>query len=104
MEEQVADVLTNPLSRVKFEYFLSKLGVIQKNLLERGSDDEIIIDDDMELICQCIEGYLILSVCLQMLMRSHIHLWTSVSYHSHAEDGPMDNNTLMLKVFLALIS
>ena len=27
-EEQVADVLTNPLARVKFEYFRDKLGVI----------------------------------------------------------------------------
>ena len=28
--EQVADVLTKPLSRVKFEYFHDKLGVVQK--------------------------------------------------------------------------
>ena len=28
MEEQVADVLTKPLSHVKFEYFRDKLGVI----------------------------------------------------------------------------
>ena len=27
-EEQVADVLTKPLSRVKFEYFRDKLGVV----------------------------------------------------------------------------
>jgi hypothetical protein len=29
--EQVADVLTKPLSRVKFEYFRDKLGVVQNN-------------------------------------------------------------------------
>jgi hypothetical protein len=27
-DEQVADVLTKPLSRVKFEYFRDKLGVV----------------------------------------------------------------------------
>ena len=31
-DEQVADVLTRPLSRVEFEYFYDKLGVVQKNL------------------------------------------------------------------------
>ena len=31
-DEQVADVLTKPLSRVKFEYFRDKLGVVQKDL------------------------------------------------------------------------
>ena len=30
-DEQVADVLTNPLSWVKFEYFHDKLGVVQKD-------------------------------------------------------------------------
>ena len=30
-EEQVADVLTKPLARVKFEYFRDKLGVVQKD-------------------------------------------------------------------------
>ena len=29
MDEQIADVLTKPLSRVKFEYFREKLGVLQ---------------------------------------------------------------------------
>ena len=29
-KEQVADVLTKPLARVKFEYFRDKLGVVQK--------------------------------------------------------------------------
>jgi hypothetical protein len=28
-DEQIADVLTKPLSRVKFEYFKDKLGVVQ---------------------------------------------------------------------------
>ena len=27
-DEQVADVLTKPLSKVKFEYFIDKLGVV----------------------------------------------------------------------------
>ena len=30
-DEQIADVLTKPLSRVKFEYFRDKLGVVQKD-------------------------------------------------------------------------
>ena len=29
MDEQIADVLTKPFSRVKFEYFKEKLGVLQ---------------------------------------------------------------------------
>ena len=29
-DEQVANVLTKPLSRVKFEYFCDKIGVVQK--------------------------------------------------------------------------
>ena len=29
MDEQIADVLTKPLARVKFEYFREKLGVLQ---------------------------------------------------------------------------
>ncbi len=36
-DEQVADVLTKPLSRVKFEYFRDKLGVVQKDLPQKGS-------------------------------------------------------------------
>ena len=32
IDEQVVDVLTKPLSRVKFEYFLDKLGVVRTNL------------------------------------------------------------------------
>ena len=34
-EEQVADVLTKPLSRVKFEYFRDKLGVVRKDLSQK---------------------------------------------------------------------
>ena len=32
IEEQVADVLTKPMSHVKFEYFRDKLGVVRKDL------------------------------------------------------------------------
>ena len=31
IDEQVADVLTKPLSQVKFEYFRDKLGVVRKD-------------------------------------------------------------------------
>ena len=31
-DEQVVDVLKNPLSRINFEYFRDKLGVVQKYL------------------------------------------------------------------------
>ena len=31
-KEQVADILTNLMSRVKFEYFRDKLGVVQNDL------------------------------------------------------------------------
>ena len=31
-KEQVADMLTKPLSHVKFEYFRDKFGVVQKDL------------------------------------------------------------------------
>jgi hypothetical protein len=30
-DEQVADVLTKPLSHVKFEHFRDKLGIVQKD-------------------------------------------------------------------------
>ena len=32
MNEQVADVMTKPLSHVKFEHFRDKLGIVQKDL------------------------------------------------------------------------
>ena len=32
-EEQITDVLTKPLARVKFEYFKERLGVIQIDIL-----------------------------------------------------------------------
>ena len=35
IDEQVADVLTKPLSRVKFEYFHDKLGVVQKHFPQK---------------------------------------------------------------------
>ena len=34
-EEQVADVLTKPLARVKFEYFRDKLGLVRKDLSQK---------------------------------------------------------------------
>ena len=34
--EQVADVLTNPLSLVKFEHFQDKLGVVRKDFPRKG--------------------------------------------------------------------
>jgi hypothetical protein len=30
-DEQIADVLTKPLSRVKYVYFIDKLGVVHKD-------------------------------------------------------------------------
>ena len=32
----IADVLTKPLSRVKFEHFRDKLGVVRKELRRKG--------------------------------------------------------------------
>ena len=41
IDEHVADVLTKPLSRVKFEYFLENLVWFQRNFLgRRRSDDD----------------------------------------------------------------
>ena len=37
--EQIVDVLTKPLARVKFEYFREKLDVLQIEVLPRGSDE-----------------------------------------------------------------
>jgi hypothetical protein len=34
--EHVADVLTKPMSRVKFEYFRVKLGIVRKDLPQKG--------------------------------------------------------------------
>jgi hypothetical protein len=39
MDEQVADVLTKPLSRVKFEYFRDNLGVVLKGPPSKGGVD-----------------------------------------------------------------
>ena len=36
MEEQITDVLTKPLARVKFEYFMEKLGVLQIEVSSKG--------------------------------------------------------------------
>ena len=35
-DEQIADVLTNPLPRVNFEYFREKLGVVQIEVPSEG--------------------------------------------------------------------
>ena len=35
-EEHVADVLTKPLARVKFEYFREKIGVLQIKVSSKG--------------------------------------------------------------------
>ena len=35
-KEQVADLLTKPLSHVKFEYFWDKLGVVRKDLSRKS--------------------------------------------------------------------
>jgi hypothetical protein len=34
--EKVADVLNNPLSQVKFEYFQDNIGVFQNDLPQKG--------------------------------------------------------------------
>ena len=36
MEEQIVDVLTRPLARVKFEYLREKLGVLQIKVSSKG--------------------------------------------------------------------
>ena len=36
IEEQIADVLTKPLAKVKFEYFREKLGVLQIEVPSKG--------------------------------------------------------------------
>jgi hypothetical protein len=35
-DERVADVFTKPLSHVKIEYFREKLGIVQKDLPQKG--------------------------------------------------------------------
>jgi hypothetical protein len=35
-DEHVADVLTKPLSRVKFEHFRDNLGIVRKDLPRKG--------------------------------------------------------------------
>ena len=36
LDEQIADVLTKPLARVKIEYFRKKIGVIQIEVPSKG--------------------------------------------------------------------
>lgn len=41
IDEQIADVLTKPLARVKFEYFRERLGVVENTaLVERESQSQ----------------------------------------------------------------
>ena len=35
-DDQIADVLTKPLARMKFEYFKDKLGVLQIKVSSKG--------------------------------------------------------------------
>jgi hypothetical protein len=35
-DEQVTDMLTKPLSRIKFEYFRDKLGIVRKDPPQKG--------------------------------------------------------------------
>ena len=61
--------------------------------MERGSDDKTVIDDGMVVKLQYERG----QVRLNMLKRSDIHLWTTVS---SLKDGIAGNNTLFLRVVL----
>ena len=36
-DEQVADIFTKPLTRVKFAYFRERLGVVENPCLEKGN-------------------------------------------------------------------
>ena len=55
----------------------------------------MVIDNGMAMILQYKRG----QARLQMLIRYDIHLWMIVSSF---EDGLADNNTLLLRVVLAL--
>ena len=43
-DEKVVDVLTKPLSRVKFEYFCDKLGVVRKEFSHKDESDGMTND------------------------------------------------------------
>ena len=45
-DEQIADVLTKPLARVKFEYSREKLGVLQIKVPSKGSDESVSHSDE----------------------------------------------------------
>ena len=45
IEKQIADVLTKPLAKVKFEYFRENLGVLQIKVPSRGSDESVSHSD-----------------------------------------------------------
>jgi hypothetical protein len=44
-DEQVADVMTKPLSRVKFEHFRDKLGIVPKGPSLKGGVDVFLASD-----------------------------------------------------------
>jgi hypothetical protein len=48
--EQVVDVLTKPLSRLKFEHFRDKLGVVRKDLPRKG--EQCCDANPMMMMCQ----------------------------------------------------
>ena len=43
--KQIADVLTKPLARVKFDYFRENLGVLQIKVPSKGSDESVSLSD-----------------------------------------------------------
>ena len=50
MNEHIADLLTKPLAKVKFEYFREKLGVLQivsRSRFPKNGSDESVIHSDM---------------------------------------------------------
>ena len=48
MEEQIANVLTNPLAIVKFEYFREKIGVLQIEVPSKRIDVSVSQSDMVE--------------------------------------------------------
>ena len=45
MDEQIVDVLTKSLARVKFEYFMENLGFSKSRFPPRGSDESMSHSD-----------------------------------------------------------
>jgi hypothetical protein len=48
-DEQVVDVLTKPLSHVKFEYFRDKLGLVPKGPSSKGGVDVMFLSSDLAI-------------------------------------------------------